>query len=110
MAKALPRSGFLPVQLAPAVSKKPTAMVATKPHSISCACQNTPPNTPVMRAGACTHSQTDASAQKQPARYSGRKPISVKARHCGRGRRGGGVDGSMAGSGGMALLIALRRL
>ena len=75
----------MPVQFAPAVSRKPTAMVAMKPQSISCACQMTPANCPRSMTGANTHSATDTAAQKQPAKYNGRKPSSRNAAHCGAG-------------------------
>ena len=65
-ASARPLMGVMPVQVAPAVNRKPTAMVMMKPQSISWACQNTPPSVPCSTLGKYTHSNTPMMAQKQP--------------------------------------------
>ncbi|KAF1048776.1 MAG: hypothetical protein GAK38_01220 [Xylophilus sp.] len=65
---ARPLSGLMPVQLAPAVQRKPTAIVATKPQSISCACQATAASRPRSRPGAYTQSATATAAHRQPAK------------------------------------------
>jgi hypothetical protein len=60
---ARPRKGLTPVQFAPAVIRKATAIVATNPHIISCACQNTPFSTPFKRAGEKIQIATDRATQ-----------------------------------------------
>ncbi|CPJ28643.1 Uncharacterised protein [Bordetella pertussis] len=67
-ASGAPRSGLTPVQVAAAVSRKPTAMAPMKPHSISCACQMTPAMAPPSHCGAPIHSATDSAPQAAPTR------------------------------------------
>src|SRR5690606_1537420 len=78
-ARPLPFSGLEPVQVALAVKRKPTAIVAIKPHSISWACQATPARGCPSHCGAKIHKAIAINAQPQPAIYSGRKPRLRKA-------------------------------
>jgi hypothetical protein len=70
--------GLIPVQLAPAVIKKASAMVAMKPQSISCACHATPPKGAFKNDGVKIHNTMATSAQPTPAKYRGLKASSRK--------------------------------
>src|SRR5690606_18343464 len=69
-----PFIGLKPVQVALAVRRKPTAMVAIKPQSISCACQATAKKGAGTMEGANIQIATEINAHAHPQIYKGRKP------------------------------------
>src|SRR5690606_957741 len=81
----VPFRGLKPVQVALAVSRKATAMVAIKPHNISCACQAMPINGALSHCGAKIHMAMEIKAQAPPAIDSGLNPRLRKACILGRG-------------------------
>src|SRR5690606_9098781 len=75
----MPFMGLNPVQVALAVSRKPTAMVAMNPHNIPWTCQATPKHGARIAEGAKIQIATDIAAHAQPLMYKGRKPRLRKA-------------------------------